>query len=582
VNGPTRAPRRGRIPRSENEAPPPWIGLSFALLGFGLIFSGVAGMPGMAEGGGLVLVPFGLLFGSIGVALTLTAIRSERSRLPTHARDEGRPRQALDAAGAGGPPRALDAAGQPGSVEVFTRSPMRILVDLALAPLGGIGFLAFAILLLGTGPMGWIGSAVFAFFGILVLRGAAITMRRGWRRAVAEVGPDGIWMLELPRRLRWDEIDRLEVERSRGSAGSAGTAEYRRLGVWPRDRELAARAPGRGEVGMVRAFAAVVNRMAPGAGISDPAAMAPYGISAYEIEQDFPELLRSVGRYARIVGVDVFPGSVETVAGRPVPPAQLPDGVLGAILDNVAGAAGAAAAPGSLVAVAPAEAAGAYAVEPAAPAQAAGVYAVDPAAPAEASGSRSFRRRLGAGSVAGLIRDSSWAPFMIVVPLMVVVPQLLAGPAMLTIPLLWAFDLVALGFIGFGIGSLLELPGRWRMARGDPALVTVDEQGMEMLGMGRLAWSQIAGARVTASSIPTPEGRPGIRRLEIVPLDPTRLAERPWPDRAHDRFRAFTARLVPFGSRPRPAGAFALDLDLVEDPEGLLDAIARYRLVDES
>jgi hypothetical protein len=342
------------------------------------------------------------------------------------------------------------------------------------------------------------------------------------------------------------------LEASRGAAGVAGVAAYRRLGIWPRDPELAARAPGRGMTGMVSAFAGFTNRIAPGAGISDPSKLAPYGIYAYEIEQDFAALLRSVGRYARVGGVpDTVAGSPELVRGETVPPAALPDGVLGAIVDNLAAVSGAAGAFGTQ-------------------------------GPAELPPARTFVRRLGAGSVARMFNDAWMALFLIVIPVLFVGPQVLIGGAVLGLPVMWGFDLVALAFLGFGIGSLLEMPGRWRMARGDPALVTVDERGIEMRGMGRLAWSQVAEARVVGSSIPASEGRPAIRRLEIVPLDPARLADRPWPDRAYDGFRAITGRLTPFGRRRRAAGAFAIDLDLLQDPEGLLDTIARYRLVDES
>ena len=69
---------------------------------------------------------------------------------------------------------------------------------------------------------------------------------------------------------------------------------------------------------------------------------------------------------------------------------------------------------------------------------------------------------------------------------------------------------------------------------------------------------------------------------EIVPLDPVRLAARPWSDRAYERLRGLLGRINVLGrGSDRSPGAFGLDLDLLEDPEGLLDAVARYRLVDE-
>jgi hypothetical protein len=532
----------GRIPPAENAAPPVWFGLAFALVGGGLIVTGIGGIPGMAGGGGLVFVGLGSFFGSIGIAMTLTTLRAGGARQATHARD-----------------------GSP-AVDVFTRSPMRILVDVVLTPLGGIAFLVGAVLVFAVGSMGVIASATFVFFALLMLSAAAVTVRRGVRRAVAEVGPNGIWTPELPWRLAWDEIVRLEIEVSRGAAGQ-GVARYRRLGIWPADPDLAARAPGHGATRLVSVFASVMNKLAPDAAISDPAKMAPFGVSAYEIEQDFSELLRSVGRYATIVGVRSGVGEpLETAPGVPVPPATMPDGLLGAILENVANAAGAAPP------VSPTRLDEPTGRAPRSVADAAGA--------AEPVPSRTFLRRPGsaAGRVLGAV---AWSMFMIVVPAIFVGSRLLIGPALLDVPLLLGFDLIAIAFVGIGVAALLEVPGRWRMATGDPVLATVDEAGIEMRGMGRLPWSEIEGVRVAGSWIPAGEARSTIRRLEIAPRDRRLLAGRPWPDRALDGLRSVSGRALP-GRRRRGVGAFALDLDLLEDPEGLLDEIACHCLVDGS
>jgi hypothetical protein len=148
--------------------------------------------------------------------------------------------------------------------------------------------------------------------------------------------------------------------------------------------------------------------------------------------------------------------------------------------------------------------------------------------------------------------------------------------------LILPFDLVAVAFFGYGVSGLLELPARWRASRGDPVLAVVEPEGLRMVGMGHLTWGRIAAVRVAASDIATNEGSPPIRRLEVVPTDPGRLEDRPWSDRAYDRLHGLTRRLNSVRRRAaRAPGAFGLDLDLLEDPEGLLDAIARYCLVDE-
>jgi hypothetical protein len=315
----SRSPRGGARAR-ENEPAPLWLGLLCTAVGVATIVAFMEqSLPAAA---------FGLLFILLGVALTLTSITAARNRRPR------------------------TAEGRPVPVAVFTRSPMRILLDLVLAPVGALAFFAVAVAM----PFGPIGSVLFGFFGLVMLLGAAVTVRRGVRRRVVEVGPDGIWTPELPRRLAWSEIDKVEAEASVGSAGEAGLAVYHRLGIWPADRSIAAAAPGRGAASLVRGFASVANQLAwatgreTSVGLSDPAAMAPFGINAYEIEQDFDELLRAVGRYLPVAGVEGATGVPDgtpdlRVKPRLVPPAPPLDGMAGAILDEYAGAA---ARPGPL------------------------------------------------------------------------------------------------------------------------------------------------------------------------------------------------------------------------------------------
>ena len=114
----------------------------------------------------------GLFFITGGVGWALTALRGDRGRIPE------------------------TVTGPRGRVEVFTRSPMRILVDLVLVPFGGLMFLflavvtlAFAIAYPAIAPM-LLGVPAAAFFGVLMLSGAAVTMRRGAPPAMAEGGPE--------------------------------------------------------------------------------------------------------------------------------------------------------------------------------------------------------------------------------------------------------------------------------------------------------------------------------------------------------------------------------------------------------
>lgn len=527
LGDPPRArPSRGRIRAPENTQPPLWFGLAFALVGAAILALGLIM-------GSLVLSAGGLFFGVPGIAISLSTLRASASHRPFHPSE--RP-----------------------AVDVFTRSPMRILMDLVLAPIGGIAFIGGSFMWLAAGPVALVGTPMFLFFGILMLRGAAITVRRGVRRAIAEVGPDGIWTPELPRRLAWNEIERVEAEIARGSGGD-GLATHKRLGIWPRSRELAERAPGRGATAMVRQFVGLVNATSPQARVSDPAQMAPFGISAFEIEQDFPEVLRSVGRYATVVGAPETAG--EPIEWRMVPPAPPPDGLLGAVAGEVARVAGSRAGSGS------------------APRPEDGDLAKPPAPPDQLP--TRFKRRRG-GEMLRAASATALPAMLTVVPIVALALMVGTTPAFLQAPIVWPFLLIPVLFAWWGVTGLLGLPARLRMLRGDPVVVTVDHSGIEMRGMGHLAWSDIVDVHVGSSTVIVSEGQPPVRRLEIVPRDPRRLAARPRPDRAYDAIRTLGRRAWPFGRQRARTAAFGLDLDLVEDPEALLDAIAAYRVVDET
>jgi hypothetical protein len=183
-------------------------------------------------------------------------------------------------------------------------------VDLLGAPVGAVLFLGAAVLLL-TGaivpanldPLTSIaarvmGPLVFGFFGLLMAAGAPMSLRRGLRRAVLEVGPDGIWLPEMGR-LAWVQIADVRVESVLGSAGEAGITTYRRLGIMPTDPQLTRRERSRLVWRMVGAFTTFVRQLRPsvGAGLPDPERMAPFGIYDYELGGSLDGAVAAISAY---------------------------------------------------------------------------------------------------------------------------------------------------------------------------------------------------------------------------------------------------------------------------------------------
>jgi hypothetical protein len=275
--------RVGRRRRLGSNAPPVWFGIPFAAGGLLTLVLGLT--TGVEQGVPLVVTSaIGLLFSVVGVALIWTSLRARTAEAPKTRTNLG-----------------------PDDVERFTRSPMRIFVDLVGAPIGGLAFLGVAIAILFTPA--FLGSIVFGFFGILMLTGAAVTVRRGIGMTVATVGPGGIWTPELGQ-LPWTEIAELRIEDPTGIGGpnNGTTTTYRRLGIVPRTQELIENAPGRDAMSLARGFMSFVNTLKPGTGLSDPTALAPYGIQAYETEQPFADIIRSVQRFAPVAGAEVALG----------------------------------------------------------------------------------------------------------------------------------------------------------------------------------------------------------------------------------------------------------------------------------
>jgi hypothetical protein len=538
--------RVGRRRRLGSNAPPVWFGIPFAAGGLLTLVLGLT--TGVEQGVPLVVTSaIGLLFSVVGVALIWTSLRARTAEAPKTRTNLG-----------------------PDDVERFTRSPMRIFVDLVGAPIGGLAFLGVAIAILFTPA--FLGSIVFGFFGILMLTGAAVTVRRGIGMTVATVGPGGIWTPELGQ-LPWTEIAELRIEDPTGIGGpnNGTTTTYRRLGIVPRTQELIENAPGRDAMSLARGFMSFVNTLKPGTGLSDPTALAPYGIQAYETEQPFADIIRSVQRFAPVAGAEVALGDGT----------RLVDGDGAAAL--VANPPALPAAPSLFEALAiPSPSFPATSVLAGTP------FVPIELAPVTAAESRTFVRSGGPIGTGAIIRDIWMSLPWVVLPgvILVTVPAvMLLSPETQLNPGLFiavAFLLMPLGFVAYGVLQILALPARWRMRTGEPQLLTVDAEGIDLRGMGHLAWNEIEDVRVVNSNRPTGEDEPSIPRLEIVPRDRSRLANRPLWDQRRDAWRSFLRRLNPFGDRSPVQPVFGIDLDLIDaNPDEVIDLIARYRIVED-
>ncbi|HET9435313.1 MAG TPA: hypothetical protein VFO50_00515, partial [Candidatus Limnocylindrales bacterium] len=508
----------------------------------------------------------------------------------------------------------------------FTRSPMRIVVDLLGAPIGAIAFLGAAVVMFGQAGSDVtfaVGALVFGFFGLLMAAGALVTVRRGVRSTVLEVGPSGIWLPEMGR-LAWDAIRVVRVEDTLGAGGTARRAQgYARLGIHPRDPALAARAPGGLARGMTGAFFGFIRLARPSVRTPDIAALAPFGIAAYELEQPLDAAVSLVGRWVPVLdpegtllaGPLPTPGAAESAAIPGIAPAAVmadPD----AVADPSTALAGLLAGSGApfmattgptSAATTPAAATSGPRAAPDRPADAgrsrealvrslfappaASSPASGPAAPSlvaavgGGNGRAAYRRR-GIAAL-GAFADLARALVFLVLPLIVVVVfvGVGAGDGVAGFVFFGLFPIaLASIFVLAGVPALLEALGRLQLGTDDEDALVVDDTGIEMTGMGRLGWDEIAEIRVGDADVVegSHHSHPDRPRLEIVPRDLARLEARPWAARAYDAFVGRRRRLVPWGDRPPRPGAFSLSLDLLDaDPDEVIDRIARYRVVVE-
>ncbi len=530
----------------------------------------------------LFVVGIGALFTGVGVAITLTAFR--RRRLAASATSGEPTAGAPDAPG----PSPLPLPNSPGTYQ-FTRSPMRVLADLLLAPLGAVLFLGAAVFMLGqvgTNPSFALFGLVFGFFGLLMASGASVTIRRGARSRILEIDRDGIWTPELGR-LPWTGVREVRIEKMTGPSGTRRrSTAYDRLGIFPRDAMLAATAPGGFARRLTGAFFGLARLLRPEAKVPDLSAMAPFGVAAYELEQPLESVWPLVARYVPVFGVDGQllggPANLDAPAAEPAGPAE-PAAILGTLLGSsgapfMRGPASPAAQPDPVPArpsiFSPLPGAGT-----------AFVRVVAAAGPTPTAARFRRRERAAPGAYGDLFRALGF----------VVMPALIAlvfGGVGISTPgggvaavLFAVFPLaIASIFVLIGLSSLFGALERVRVATGDEEVLTVDEDGISMSGMGRLSWAEIAEARIgQADVVQDGEGAgPDRPRLEIVPRAASRLESRPRAARALDAFREWRRRRMFWRVYSPEPGAFALDLDLLDaDPNEIIDLIARYRVVDE-
>jgi hypothetical protein len=190
-------------------------------------------------------------------------------------------------------------------VDTFRRSPIRVIGELVLTPVGGLGFLAFAAFLFGqvsTNPVAIVFVALAGFFGLLLLSAVPALLRRGLGTTLLQVGPNGIWHRDIGS-LAWDELAEVRLERNIGAAGGEGAAlaSYHRLGIVPRDAARVAGLSGGLSRNMAGAFIRFANGQARSRGVrrgmTEIEETAPLGVYAYELDGSFETLLDSVRRF---------------------------------------------------------------------------------------------------------------------------------------------------------------------------------------------------------------------------------------------------------------------------------------------
>jgi len=192
----------------------------------------------------------------------------------------------------------------------YERRTTRILFDLLAAPIGALLFATLGLAMTN----GWLGEEpplffffgrpeyLFFFFAALLAVASALSWRRGVRRQLLDVGPDGLRTPELGL-IAWEDIEDLRIEHipNLGGNDEAGPMpEFRRLGIVPRDRSLVAQRPMLSVAStLTSAYLRFVRRMGYRGAL--PIGLAPFGVGEEELSVPLDSVVDTIRRYHAVV-----------------------------------------------------------------------------------------------------------------------------------------------------------------------------------------------------------------------------------------------------------------------------------------
>ncbi|HYL41035.1 MAG TPA: hypothetical protein VET90_06985, partial [Candidatus Binatus sp.] len=162
---------------------------------------------------------------------------------------------------------------------------------------GGLIFLVAGLLFGGESLLALVG---FCFFGVFMLLGGVVSLRRGGDLRLIEVGPDGLWLPEMGR-LGWPEIRVVRLEVMRGVGSGDRLVPYRRLGVEPMDPEI--RPSIATSIGwrMLDGYSRMLKSLAPGSRVGRQD-RSPFGFGEPEASRaQVDAVLAVLRRYAEVV-----------------------------------------------------------------------------------------------------------------------------------------------------------------------------------------------------------------------------------------------------------------------------------------
>lgn len=168
---------------------------------------------------------------------------------------------------------------------------------------GFSGGLVFLVAGLAFGGEALWALAGFWFFGIVMILGGVVSLRRGSDLRLIEVGPDGMWLPDMGR-LGWSDIREVRLEVLRGVGGGDRIVPYRRLGVEPMDPEVRPSGAMRLSWGLFDGYSRFLKAMAPGVRFGGED-RAPFGFGEPEASRaQLDAVIAVVGRYVEIADAD--------------------------------------------------------------------------------------------------------------------------------------------------------------------------------------------------------------------------------------------------------------------------------------